>query len=66
MKAIEFESEVAFVAQAVSLAQQRYDLVVDAFHPAVADPVFPPVKNAARVQRQCLGQLLPLPDSASP
>jgi hypothetical protein len=31
METIEFESEVAFVAHAVSLVKPRLDLVVDAF-----------------------------------
>jgi hypothetical protein len=38
MKAIESENEVSLIAQAVSLSQQRFDLVVDAFHPPVVDP----------------------------
>jgi hypothetical protein len=50
MEAVEFEREVTFVAQAVSLTQECFDLVVDAFHAAVADPVVPPVENAPRVQ----------------
>ena len=61
MEAIEFEGEITFVAQAVSLAQERFDLFVDAFHPAVADPVFPPVEYPVGMQLQRLGQLLHLP-----
>jgi len=38
MKAIESENEVSLIAQAISLAQHCFDLVVDAFHPPVVDP----------------------------
>jgi hypothetical protein len=37
MECIQFEGEEAFVAEAIGLAQQRLDFVVDAFHASVAD-----------------------------
>ena len=45
MKAIEFESEVALIAQAIGLAQQGFDFVIDAFHAAVVDPMVPPAHD---------------------
>jgi len=47
MKAVKFEGEAALVAEAIGLAKQRLDFVVDAFHSSVADPVFPPREDAA-------------------
>ena len=58
MKAIEFEDEEAFVAEAIGLAKERLDFVVDAFHPSVADPVFPPREDAAGMTQKGFAQLL--------
>jgi hypothetical protein len=49
MQAIEFENEVTLVAQPVGLAQERLNLIIDAFHPAIVDPLLPPGQNAAFV-----------------
>jgi hypothetical protein len=54
MKAMEFKNEVAFIAQAIGLAQERFDFIVDAFHPAVVDPVFPPGEDAGFMNQQGL------------
>ena len=62
VKAIEFEHEVALVAQAVGLAQQGFDLIVDAFHPSVVDAGFPPGEDATGVAQQGFAQLHHLPD----
>jgi hypothetical protein len=40
MKAVKFEGEEAFVAEAIGLAEERFDFVVDAYHASVADPVW--------------------------
>ena len=49
MKAEESKNEVAFVAQTVGLAQECFNLIVDALHAAVVDPVFPPRKYPASI-----------------
>src|ERR1035438_6291168 len=63
MQAIEFKNEVTLVAQPIGLAQERRDLVVDAFHSAIVDPLLPPGQNAALVTEESLGQLHHLADS---
>src|ERR1035437_3960170 len=47
MKTEEPENQVTLVAQTICLAKKCLDLIVDAFHAAVVDPVLPPCKNAA-------------------
>src|SRR5450759_3815572 len=47
MKTEEPENQVTLVTQTICLAKQCLDLIVDAFHAAVVDPVLPPCKNAA-------------------
>jgi hypothetical protein len=63
MKAIEFENEVTLVTQPIGLSQERLDLVIDAFHSAIADPLLPPRQNTAFVTEESLGQLHHLADS---
>src|SRR5512139_3932260 len=63
MQAIEFEKEVTLVAQPIGLAQERLNLIIDAFHPAIVDPLLPPGQNAAFVTEESLGQLHHLADS---
>ena len=60
MKAIESEDEVTLIAQAIGLAQERFDFVVDAFHPAVVDAVLPPVQDSTSMDGESFGQLLHL------
>ncbi len=49
VKAEEAEDEEAFIPQAVVEAEHGVDLVVDAFHPPVAEAVLPPVEDAGGV-----------------
>jgi len=65
MQAVKFECEEALVAEAIGLAQEGFDFVVDAFHPSVADPVFPPRKDAAGMAQKGLAQLLHLAHARS-
>ena len=60
MERIQFEGEEAFVAEAIGLAEEGFDFVVDAFHASVADAVLPPGEDAAGVAQQGLAQLLHL------
>ena len=57
MEAEKSEDQVTLVTEPIGLPQERLNLVVDAFHSAVVDPVCPPGKNAAFVAEQGLGQL---------
>jgi len=52
MQAVKFECEEALVAEAIGLAEDRLDFVVDAFHAPIADAVFPPSEDAAGVARE--------------
>src|ERR1039457_33906 len=47
MQTKEPENQVTLVTQTICLAKKCLDLIVDAFHAAVVDPVLPPCKNAA-------------------
>ena len=60
MECIQFEGEDAFVAEAIGLAEEGFDFVVNAIHASVADPVLPPGGNAGRMAQQGLAQLLHL------
>ena len=60
MKAIEFKPKERLVTQSVGLAQEGFDLVVDALHSAVVDAMFPPVQDSASMEREGFGQLLHL------
>jgi hypothetical protein len=42
MKTEEPENQVTLVTQTICLAKKCLDLIVDAFHAAVVDPVLPP------------------------
>ena len=68
MEAIKFAGEEALVAEAIGLAAEGFDFVADAFHAAVADPMFPPGEDAAGVAQEALAQLLPRrpPDASAP
>jgi hypothetical protein len=52
MEAEKSEDQVTLITQTIGLPQQSLDLIVDTFHSAVVDPVFPPRKNAAFVAEQ--------------
>src|ERR1017187_2822309 len=58
MEAIEFKFEERLVTKAVGLPQEGFDLVVDAFHPAVVDAVLPPVQDSTSMDGESFGQLL--------
>src|ERR1035441_5426804 len=60
MEAIEFKFEERLVTKAVGLPQEGFDLVVDAFHPAVVDAVLPPVQDSTSMEGESFGQLLHL------
>src|ERR1035437_3652848 len=55
MKTEEPENQVTLVAQTICLAKKCLDLIVDAFHAAVVDPVLPPCKNAALMAEESSG-----------
>src|ERR1035437_4880055 len=57
MKTEEPENQVTLVAQTICLAKKCLDLIVDAFHAAVVDPVLPPCKNAALMAEESSGHL---------
>ena len=57
MKTEESENQVPLVTQTIGLPKKGLDLIVDAFHATVVDPVFPPGKDAALVNEESLGQL---------
>src|ERR1035441_288983 len=57
MKTEESENQVTLVTQTIGLAKKCLDLIVDAFHAAVVDPVLPPGKNAALMAEESSGQL---------
>src|ERR1017187_8779831 len=57
MKTEESENQVTLVTQTICLAKKCLDLIVDAFHAAVVDPVLPPGKNAALMAEESSGQL---------
>src|SRR5208337_4612968 len=57
MEAEKSEDQVTLVTQAVGLPQKRFDLIVDAFHAAIVDPVCPPGEDSAFVTEKGLGQL---------
>src|ERR1039458_591358 len=57
MEAEKSEDQVTLVTQPIGLSQKSLDLVVDAFHSAVVDPVCPPGEDAAFVAEKGLGQL---------
>src|ERR1019366_6900858 len=63
MEAIEFKFEERLVTKAVGLPQEGFDLVVDAFHPAVVDAVLPPVQDSTSMDGESFGQLLHLADA---
>jgi hypothetical protein len=60
MEVEQAENKEAFVAQAIVLAEHGYDLVIDAFHAAIADAVVPPVEDAAGVGGDSFGHGLQL------
>ena len=60
MQAVKFEGEEAFVTEAIGLAEERFDFVVDAFHASVADAVLPPGEDAAGVAQQGLSEVVVL------
>src|ERR1017187_8521393 len=60
IEAIEFKFEERLVTKAVGLPQEGFDLVVDAFHPAVVDAVLPPVQDSTSMEGESFGQLLHL------
>ena len=60
MQAIKCEGEEALVAEAIGLAKQRLDFVVDAFDPSVADPVLPPGEDTTGMAQKGLAQRLQL------
>src|SRR5208283_2018662 len=57
MQTKESEHQVTLVAQTIGLPQKGLDLVVDTFHAAVVDPVFPPGKDTTLVTEESLGYL---------
>src|ERR1017187_5092669 len=63
MKTEESENQVTLVTQTICLAKKCLDLIVDAFHAAVVDPVLPPGKNAALMAEESSGQLPHLANS---
>src|ERR1035437_1995228 len=63
MKTEEPENQVTLVAQTICLAKKCLDLIVDAFHAAVVDPVLPPCKNAALMAEESSGHLPHLADA---
>jgi hypothetical protein len=46
MEAVKFEGEEAFVAEAIGLAEEGFDFVVDAFHASITDAMFPPRESS--------------------
>src|ERR1035437_4092745 len=63
MKTEESENQVTLVTQTICLAKKCLDLIVDAFHAAVVDPVLPPCKNAALMAEESSGHLPHLVDA---
>jgi hypothetical protein len=63
MKTKEPENQVTLVTQTICLAKKCLDLIVDAFHAAVVDPVLPPGKNAALMAEESSGHLPHLADA---
>src|ERR1035441_8492829 len=63
MKTKEPENQVTLVTQTICLAKKCLDLIVDAFHAAVVDPVLPPCKNAALMAEKSSGHLPHLADA---
>src|SRR5664280_386737 len=63
MKTEEPENQVTLVTQTICLAEKCLDLIVDAFHAAVVDPVLPPCKNAALMAEESSGHLPHLADA---
>ena len=63
MKTHESEDQVTLIPQAIGLAQESLDLVVDPLHPAVVDSVLPPGQNAALVAEERSGHLPHLGDA---
>src|ERR1035438_9205254 len=63
MKTKEPENQVTLVTQTICLAKKCLDLIVDAFHAAVVDPVLPPCKNAALMAEESSGHLPHLADA---
>src|ERR1035438_4026039 len=63
MKTKEPENQVTLVTQTICLAKKCLDLIVDAFHAAVVDPVLPPCKNATLMAEKSSGHLPHLADA---
>src|ERR1039457_7589385 len=62
MKTEEPENQVTLVTQTICLAKKCLDLIVDALHAAVVDPVLPPCKNATLMAEKSSGHLPHLAD----